>query len=199
MLRPPQPAVYVFCLDVSRAAVETGYLKVFCDILQDELEKLPGDSRTQVGFITYDRVCHFYSLPDGATQPTQLTVCDIDDMFLPSPSDLLVNLNECRGLVHQLLEELPSMFKDTNETQSAVGAALQAAYKIPQAPTANGLKLCFGFNNPGQQCSYTPQAGGSACKGPRGTTFAHACSNWIQSKNRYCLQAGHGKRDCRNK
>ena len=78
-------------------------------------------------------------------------------------------------------------------------AQLQAAYKIPQAPTANGLKLCFGFNNPGQQCSYTPQAGGSACKGPRGTTFAHACSNWIQSKNRYCLQAGHGKRDCRNK
>ena len=46
-------------------------------------------------------------------------------MFLPSPSDLLVNLNEARGLIHQLLEELPSMFKDTNETQSAVGAALQ--------------------------------------------------------------------------
>jgi hypothetical protein len=78
MLRPPQPAVYIFCLDVSRSAVETGYLKVFCDILADELEKLPGDSRTQVGFITYDRVVHFYSLPDGATQPTQLTVCDID-------------------------------------------------------------------------------------------------------------------------
>ena len=140
MLRPPQPAVYVFCLDVSRAAVETGYLKVFCDILQDELEKLPGDSRTQVGFITYDRVCHFYSLPDGATQPTQLTVCDIDDMFLPSPSDLLVNLNECRGLVHQLLEELPSMFKDTNETQSAVGAALQAAYKMA-SPTGGRVTV----------------------------------------------------------
>ena len=46
-------------------------------------------------------------------------------MFLPSPSDLLVNLNEARGLIHQLLEELPSMFKDTNETQSALGAALQ--------------------------------------------------------------------------
>merc|ERR1719210_3080084 len=140
MLRPPQPAVYVFCLDVSHAAVETGYLKVFCDTLLDELEKLPGDSRTQIGFITYDRVVHFYSMSDGATQPTQLTVCDIMDMFLPSPSDLLVNLNEARGLVHQLLEELPNMFKDTNETFSAVGAALQAAYKLA-SPTGGRVTV----------------------------------------------------------
>ena len=47
--------MYVFCLDVSHSAVETGYLKVFCDTLLDELEKLPGDSRTHIGFITYDR------------------------------------------------------------------------------------------------------------------------------------------------
>merc|ERR1719464_927065 len=140
MLRPPQPAVYVFCLDVSRSAVETGYLKVFCDVLLEELEKLPGDSRTHIGFLTYDRVVHFYSLPDGATQPTQLTVCDIDDMFLPSPSDLLVNLNEARGLIHQLLEELPGMFKDTNETTSALGAALQAAYKMT-SPTGGRVTV----------------------------------------------------------
>merc|ERR1712223_381685 len=130
MLRPPQPAVYVFCLDVSHGAVATGYLKAFFDTLLDEFEKLRGDSRTQIGFITYDRVVHFYSMPEGATQPTQLTVCDVMDMFLPSPSDLLVNLNEARSLVHQLLEELPNMFKDTNETFSAVGAAMQAAYKM---------------------------------------------------------------------
>ena len=78
MLRPPQPAVYVFLLDVSRQAVETGYVKAFCDSLLDELDKLPGDGRTQVSFITYDRTVHFYQMPDGATQPTQLTVCDID-------------------------------------------------------------------------------------------------------------------------
>ena len=48
MLRPPQPAVYIFCLDVSRSAIETGYLKVFCDTLLEELDKLPGDKRTMV-------------------------------------------------------------------------------------------------------------------------------------------------------
>jgi protein transport protein SEC24 len=48
MLRPPQPAVYIFLLDVSRQAVETGYVKSVCDVLLEELDKLPGDSRTQV-------------------------------------------------------------------------------------------------------------------------------------------------------
>ncbi len=64
-------------------------------------------------------------------------------MFLPSPSDLLVNLSECRELVLNLLQELPDMFSSSGEgsssahAQSAVGAALQAAYKIA-APTGEG-------------------------------------------------------------
>jgi protein transport protein SEC24 len=70
MLRPPQPAIYLFLLDVSRQALgkpsqiylmlvtllpipgylclECGYLRNFCEILIDELDKLPGDARTQV-------------------------------------------------------------------------------------------------------------------------------------------------------
>lgn len=38
-LRPPQPAVYLFVLDVSHNAVESGYLNVFCQSLLDNLEK----------------------------------------------------------------------------------------------------------------------------------------------------------------
>ena len=62
MLRPPQPAVYLFLLDVSRAALETGYLRNFCDTLAEELDKLPGDTRTQLGFITYHRTLQFYQI-----------------------------------------------------------------------------------------------------------------------------------------
>ena len=51
MLRPPQPAVYIFLLDVSRQAVETGYVKALCNVLLEELDKLPGDSRTQVKLV----------------------------------------------------------------------------------------------------------------------------------------------------
>ena len=49
-------------------------------------------------------------------------------------------MNEARSLVHQLLEELPNMFKDTNETFSAVGAAMQAAYKLA-SPTGGRVTV----------------------------------------------------------
>ena len=55
---------------------------------------------------------------------------DFADMFLPSPSDLLVNLADCKGLVEQLLEELPHMVSTGTSTESALGAALQAAFRI---------------------------------------------------------------------
>ncbi|TKS83125.1 Protein transport protein [Collichthys lucidus] len=96
MLRPPQPAVYLFVLDVSHNAVETGYLKVFCQSLLDNINALPGDSRTKVGFITFDSTIHFYNLQEGLSQPQMLIVSDIEDIFLPTPDSLLVNLNECK-------------------------------------------------------------------------------------------------------
>jgi protein transport protein SEC24 len=61
-------------------------------------------------------------------------------MFLPSPSDLLVNLNSCRGLVEQLLSELPTIFAESFETQSAMGAALQAAFKMA-SPTGGRITV----------------------------------------------------------
>ena len=63
-------------------------------------------------------------------------------MFLPSPRDLLVNLQECNALVQQLLEELPHMVSTGSSTESALGAALQAAFKIA-SPT--GKNSTSGF------------------------------------------------------
>ncbi|MEQ2282983.1 Protein transport protein Sec24A [Ameca splendens] len=130
MLRPPQPAVYLFVLDVSHNAVETGYLSVFCQSLLDNINALPGDSRTKVGFITFDSTIHFYNLQEGLSQPQMLIVSDIEDIFLPTPDSLLVNLNESKELVQDLLKSLPNLFEKTMETQSALGSALQAAFKL---------------------------------------------------------------------
>lgn len=124
-LRPPQPPVYLYLLDVSHAAVENGYLKLFCDVLLDELDKIPGDSRTQIGFMTYDSSVHFYNLAENLNRPHQLIVSDIEDIYLPCPNDLLINLNESKRLVIELLEQMPTKFTNTNECSSALGAALQ--------------------------------------------------------------------------
>ncbi|XP_072549207.1 protein transport protein Sec24B isoform X2 [Salminus brasiliensis] len=133
MLRPPQPAVYLFVLDVSHNAVETGYLNVLCQSLLENLEKLPGDARTRIGFLTFDSTIHFYNLQEGLSQPQMLVVSDINDVFIPTPDSLLVNLKESQELVKDLLNALPGMFMNTRETHSALGPALQAAYKLMSA------------------------------------------------------------------
>uniref|UniRef100_A0AAQ6AIZ5 SEC24 homolog B, COPII coat complex component n=1 Tax=Amphiprion ocellaris TaxID=80972 RepID=A0AAQ6AIZ5_AMPOC len=140
MLRPPQPAVYLFVLDVSHNAVEAGYLKYFCESLLENLTKLPGDMRTRVGFLTFDSTIHFYNLQEGLSQPQMLVVSDIDDVFIPSHDSLMVNLKESKELVKDLLTSLPEMFSQTRETHSALGPALQAAYKL-MSPTGGRITV----------------------------------------------------------
>ncbi|CAH1794179.1 unnamed protein product, partial [Owenia fusiformis] len=140
MLRPPQPAVYLYLLDVSFNAVETGYLQIFCQTLLDEIDRIPGDSRTQIGFITYDSSLHYYYIAEDLSQPKMFVVSDIDDVFLPSPDGLLCNLTECRDLVVDLLTNLPTMFEGNKETGSALGAALLAAHKLT-SPTGGRVSV----------------------------------------------------------
>ncbi|XP_013205482.1 protein transport protein Sec24B isoform X2 [Microtus ochrogaster] len=140
MLRPPQPAVYLFVLDVSHNAVEAGYLSVLCQSLLENLDKLPGDSRTRIGFMTFDSTIHFYNLQEGLSQPQMMIVSDIDDVFLPTPDSLLVNLYESKELIKDLLNALPNMFLNTRETHSALGPALQAAFKL-MSPTGGRVSV----------------------------------------------------------
>uniref|UniRef100_A0A8C4EL56 SEC24 homolog B, COPII coat complex component n=1 Tax=Dicentrarchus labrax TaxID=13489 RepID=A0A8C4EL56_DICLA len=140
MLRPPQPAAYLFVLDVSHNAVEAGYLKYFCELLLDNLDKLPGDTRTRVGFLTFDNTIHFYNLQEGLSQPQMLVVSDIDDVFIPSHDSLMVNLKESKELVKDLLTSLPAMFSQSRETHSALGPALQAAFKL-MSPTGGRVTV----------------------------------------------------------
>ncbi|XP_051942835.1 protein transport protein Sec24B [Hippocampus zosterae] len=140
MLRPPQPAVYLFVLDVSHSAVESGYLKYFCESLLENLDKLPGDSRTKVGFLTFDSSVHFYNLQGGLSQPQMLVVTDIDDVFIPSHDSLMVNWKESKELIKDLLTSLPASFSQSRETHSALGPALQAAFKL-MSPTGGRVSV----------------------------------------------------------
>jgi protein transport protein SEC24 len=59
-----------------------------------------------------------------------LVVSDIDDVFLPKPTDLLVNLAEARASLEALLARINDMFKDNLVVGSALGPALQAGFKL---------------------------------------------------------------------
>ncbi len=59
-----------------------------------------------------------------------LVVSHIDDVLLPKPTDLLVNLTESRPAIESLLTRLNDMFQDNHTIGSALGPALQSAFKL---------------------------------------------------------------------
>lgn len=134
MVRPPQPLVYLFLFDVSYAAVTNGLLATSARCILESLDRIPNaDRRTRVGFMAVDSSLHYFSIPrDGSesNEPSMLVVSDLDEPFLPTPTDLLVNLSECRANVENFLQKLQSMFQDTQNAASAMGSALRAGHKL---------------------------------------------------------------------
>ncbi|CAG8767184.1 14232_t:CDS:2, partial [Gigaspora rosea] len=115
MVRPPQPPVYLFVIDVSFPAVQSGAVATAAKTILESLDRIPNEeNRTKVGFITVDTSLHFYSLNSNSSEPQMLVVSDLEDVFLPQPDDLLVNLTEARSVVESLLSHLGDMFKDTH-------------------------------------------------------------------------------------
>ncbi|KAF8315002.1 CPII coat sec24 protein [Clavulina sp. PMI_390] len=131
MSRPPQPPVYVFLLDVSHAAVQSGMLATAVRTIADSLDRLPNkEDRTKIAIICVDVALHFFAFTPGTSEYTMLVVSDLDDVFLPKPTDILVNLTEAKAGVEALLEKIPDLFAESHAVGSALGPALQAAYKM---------------------------------------------------------------------
>mmetsp|Transcript_15575 Transcript_15575/g.31443 ORF Transcript_15575/g.31443 Transcript_15575/m.31443 type:complete len:1061 (-) Transcript_15575:340-3522(-) len=132
MVRPPQPAVYFFVIDVSEPAIVSGMLHNTARAIKASLDDLPGGDRAQIGFITFDAHIHFYNLSPKLASPHMIVVSDITDVILPLPEDILVNLADSRAVVDALLDSLTSMFKSSNSPSSCTGPALIAAKRVIQ-------------------------------------------------------------------
>ncbi|KAK4745782.1 hypothetical protein SAY87_012094 [Trapa incisa] len=130
MVRPPMPPLYFFLIDASVSAVRSGMIEVVAQTIRSCLDDLPGFPRTQIGFITYDSTIHFYNLKASLTQPQMMVVSDLDDISVPLPDDLLVNLSESKTVVETFLDSLPSLFQDNMNAESAFGPALKAAFMV---------------------------------------------------------------------
>eukprot|EP00735_Rhodelphis_limneticus_P008820 TRINITY_DN2302_c0_g1::TRINITY_DN2302_c0_g1_i1::g.20823::m.20823 TRINITY_DN2302_c0_g1::TRINITY_DN2302_c0_g1_i1::g.20823 ORF type:complete len:1061 (-),score=273.42,sp/Q9SFU0/SC24A_ARATH/43.63/0.0,Sec23_trunk/PF04811.10/2.3e-73,Sec23_helical/PF04815.10/4.5e-25,Sec23_BS/PF08033.7/7.1e-22,zf-Sec23_Sec24/PF04810.10/1.1e-19,Gelsolin/PF00626.17/8.5e-07,Sen15/PF09631.5/0.00044 TRINITY_DN2302_c0_g1_i1:511-3654(-) len=140
MVRPPQPPVYVFCIDVSHRAVASGMLAQVVETIRAQIRNIQGQERLKIGLITFDSTVHFYNMKPGLSQPQMIVVSDLDDIFLPVPDDLLANASTSMDIIEQLLERLPSMFAETSIVESCLGSAIQAAFLAMQSI---GGKLCI--------------------------------------------------------
>uniref|UniRef100_M8C7R1 Protein transport Sec24-like protein n=1 Tax=Aegilops tauschii TaxID=37682 RepID=M8C7R1_AEGTA len=130
MVRPPMPPSYFFLIDVSVSAVRSGLLEVVAKTIKSCLDDLLGFPRTQIGFLTFDSTLHFHNFKSSLSQPQMMVVADLDDVFLPLPDDLLVNLVDSRHVVESFLDNLPNMFQDNVNVESALGPALKAAFMV---------------------------------------------------------------------
>jgi len=140
MNRPPMAPTYVFVLDVSKNAIESGYLSIVTSVISRAItdETFPGGERTKVALITYDDRIHFYNLKSTLRQPQVIINTEHTMDFLPVPEDLLVNLQDSKHLVLDLLERLPEMFEDSDVYDSDISQAIKS---IGQIAKPTGAKV----------------------------------------------------------
>lgn len=127
MVRPPQPPVFFFAIDVSYAAVASGMLHSVVAGIKEALQAgIPNGDRLQIGIMTYDTTLHFYSLTTSS--PQMLVVADLEDIFLPLAEGILVSAAENSSALLGLLDQLPEIFRDTTVNETCLGSAVRGAH-----------------------------------------------------------------------
>ncbi|KAG7261074.1 hypothetical protein CRUP_037320 [Coryphaenoides rupestris] len=144
----PQPPAFIFLIDVSYNAVKSGMVSIVCQELKTLLDHLPRenpevDSVIRVGFVTYNKVLHFYNLKASLAQPQMLVVSDVADMFVPLLDGFLVDVKESRMVIDSLLDQIPEMFADTRETETVFGPVIQAGLEALKAADCAGKLFVF--------------------------------------------------------
>uniref|UniRef100_A0A672KVF5 SEC24 homolog C, COPII coat complex component n=1 Tax=Sinocyclocheilus grahami TaxID=75366 RepID=A0A672KVF5_SINGR len=144
----PQPPAFIFLIDVSYNAVKNGMVGIICQELKTLLDYLPREnpdmeSNIRVGFVTYNKVLHFYNVKASLAQPQMMVVSDVADMFVPLLDGFLVNVSESRVVIESLLDQIPEMFADTRETESVFGPVIQAGLEALKAADCAGKLFVF--------------------------------------------------------
>ncbi|XP_070608180.1 protein transport protein Sec24C isoform X2 [Erythrolamprus reginae] len=144
----PNPPAYIFMIDVSYNAVRSGLVRLICEELKTLLDYLPREGNTEesairVGFVTYNKVLHFYNVKSSLAQPQMMVVSDIADMFVPLLDGFLVKVNESRTVFTSLLDQIPEMFADTRETETVFAPVIQAGMEALKAADCAGKLFIF--------------------------------------------------------
>uniref|UniRef100_A0A7N9ASZ6 SEC24 homolog D, COPII coat complex component n=1 Tax=Mastacembelus armatus TaxID=205130 RepID=A0A7N9ASZ6_9TELE len=151
--KPPNPPGYIFMIDVSYNNIKSGLVKLICNELKTLLEKLPREegaesSPVKVGFVTYNKVLHFYNVKSALAQPQMMVVSDTAEMFVPLLDGFLVNYQDSRAVIYNLLDQIPDMFADTNESETVFAPVIQAGVEAFKAAECSGKLFIFHSSMP---------------------------------------------------
>uniref|UniRef100_A0A8B9KJ51 SEC24 homolog D, COPII coat complex component n=1 Tax=Astyanax mexicanus TaxID=7994 RepID=A0A8B9KJ51_ASTMX len=146
--KPPNPPAYIFMIDVSYNNIKSGLVKLICEELKTLLDRLPKEEGTEssairVGFVTYNKILHFYNVKSALAQPQMMVVSDVAEMFVPLLDGFLVNFQESRAVINNLLDQIPDMFGDTNESETVFAPVVQAGVEALKAAECSGKLFIF--------------------------------------------------------
>uniref|UniRef100_A0A8C6V744 SEC24 homolog D, COPII coat complex component n=1 Tax=Neogobius melanostomus TaxID=47308 RepID=A0A8C6V744_9GOBI len=146
--QPPNPPAFIFMIDVSYSNIKSGLVKIICNELKTLLEKLPKEEGSEssvikVGFVTYNKVLHFYNVKSGLAQPQMMVVSDTAEMFVPLLDGFLVNYQDSKAVIYNLLDQIPDMFADTNESETVFAPVIQAGVEALKAAECSGKLFIF--------------------------------------------------------
>jgi protein transport protein SEC24 len=154
----PEPPCFIFMIDVSVNSVRSGLLHVLCPFIKNViLSNLPRETAVQnsfnsslikVGFVTYDKELHFYNLKSSLASPKMMIVSDIEEVFVPILDGFLVNLDESKHLIEILLDNLPTMFQESRETEIILGPVIEAGLEAVKSAKISGKLFVFHTNLP---------------------------------------------------
>ncbi|GMG55607.1 unnamed protein product [Ambrosiozyma monospora] len=134
MVRPPQPLIYVFVLDVSQASIQNGLLATISRTILDSLDRIPNDDgRSRVAFLAVDSSISFFEIPtdeDETKEISMMIVSDLDEVLIPSPDGIMANLRDSRKNIEKLLTNFPSYFANNQNPGFALGPALKSAHHL---------------------------------------------------------------------
>lgn len=153
--KPPNPPGILFAIDVSYPMMKEGIVSLLCQHMKDILRGLPIDeaaghtkSNMKVGFMTYDSKINFYNCNSALAQPQQMTVGDVEDMFVPLAQGLMVDITQSEAVIDSLLDQIPRMFSETRETETILGPVIQAGKEAFKAANMSGKLVVFHHNLP---------------------------------------------------
>ncbi|KAJ2535527.1 COPII subunit [Coemansia sp. RSA 1935] len=188
MVRPPMPPAYVFLIDVSYASAQLGAPGVVAQTIRDTLDQLPdADGRTRVAIIGVDAQLHFFQMRTGA-EPQQLVVGDVDDVVLPAPSDLLVNLSDARSSLDIVLERFGAMFSNNHGVGNALGPAIRAAQQMLGGIGGRIVAIMASPPTTGEGL-VEPRAEGRDLGTPRESELLRAQGTWYKNVAADCSRA----------
>uniref|UniRef100_A0A9J8BAQ9 SEC24 homolog D, COPII coat complex component n=1 Tax=Cyprinus carpio carpio TaxID=630221 RepID=A0A9J8BAQ9_CYPCA len=146
--KPPNPPAYIFMIDVSYNNIKSGLVKLICEELKTLLDRLPKEegaetSAIKVGFVTYNKILHFYNVKSALAQPQMMVVSDVAEMFVPLLDGFLVNFQESRAVINNLLDQIPDMFAETNESETVFAPVIQAGLEALKAAECSGKLFIF--------------------------------------------------------